>query len=86
MYIHEAVKKAIEENAMIARSSVYTDVSDLYGIIKPTNTYDNCLLIILWDGEIKRTAANWNPSADDLTADDWIVLRDELGDKIEDAK
>ncbi len=74
MYIHEAVKKAMEENGKIIRSSVRRPESEIYSVITPTNSYDTCLIETLHNGKLKRAAANWNPTADDLMADDWTVI------------
>lgn len=82
MNIQEAVKKAMEENRLIARSSARVKESDVYAAIKPSNTYDACLLVVIIEGKPERACRCWNPTADDLMADDWTVLRDEFGNEI----
>lgn len=72
MFIREAVEKAIRENNGIYRTSVKNEDSDVYATIKPTNTYEACLLIVNRNGE-KKSCRNWNPTADDLMANDWEV-------------
>lgn len=74
MYIHEAVRKAVEENGRIIRSSGRGPESDIYSVITPTNSYDTCLITVFHNGKPRRTAGRWNPSADDLMADDWTVI------------
>lgn len=72
MKIHEAVKKAIKQNGEIYRSSTRDKHADVYTTIKPTNTYDACLLIVN-KGKEKKSCRHWNPTADDLMANDWEV-------------
>lgn len=74
MYIHEAVEKAVKEKGRITRSSARRPESDIYSEITPTNSYDTCLITVLHDGKPRKTAGRWNPTADDLMADDWIVI------------
>lgn len=73
-HIHEAVEKAIKENGRIIRSSARRPESDLYSAITPTDSYDTCLITVLHNGKSRRTAGRWNPTADDLMADDWNVI------------
>lgn len=74
MYIHEAVKKAMKENKRIIRLSARRPESEIYSVITPTNSYNTCLITTLYNGKPRRTAGNWNPTADDLMADDWTVI------------
>ena len=76
MFIHEATEKALRENCFICRKSAKKENMSVFGIIKPTNTYDTCLLLIVKNGKIDKGSGWWNPTADDLMADDWEVLRD----------
>lgn len=78
MHIHEAVKEALKEDGFICRKSVREYNMSIFGVIKPTNTYDTCLLLVVKNGEIDKGSRWWNPTADDLTADDWEVLRDKF--------
>ena len=73
MFIHEAVKRAVEENKEIYRTSAKHDCSDVYATIRPTNSYDTCLLVINKDNE-KKSCRAWNPTANDLAADDWELV------------
>lgn len=77
MYIHEAVKEAMRDNALIIRTSARETKSDIYSAIRPTNSYDTCLLVVMKGERIDRACRWWNPTADDLTADDWECLRDD---------
>lgn len=74
MHINEAVKQALEVGGEIYRESAKLDYSDIYATIKPTNSYDTCILIIMGAKGNKRSCRNWNPTAEDLIADDWKVL------------
>lgn len=78
MYINEAVKEAIKRDAVISRKSAQRKLTNVYAVIKPTNTYDTCLLIMCRKGKEVESAGMWNPTADDLIADDWQVLKDEF--------
>lgn len=86
MYIHEAVRMAMEENNLIIRSSAKIEESTRYAAIKPTNTYDTCVLVVIADKKQKEACRCWNPTADDLMADDWTVLRNEFGDEVSNAE
>lgn len=46
MFIHEAVRKAIQTGGVIYRESVRRPESDFYALIKPTNSYETCQIII----------------------------------------
>lgn len=79
MYIHEAVKKAISmENGNIYRKSIHRSEQDIYAFIRPTNSYDTCQIIVYKNGKPERSARAWNPTADDLAADDWECLGDKF--------
>lgn len=74
MKIHEAAKIAAEENKLMIRKSVSEIFGGITGAIKPTNSYDTCLLYrIDTDGTMKYVRC-WNPTLDDLTADDWMII------------
>ena len=76
MYIHEAVKKALEENGLIIRSSAKETKSDIYSAIRPSNSYDTCKLIVMRGDKAAGACRWWNPTADDLMADDWNVIKE----------
>lgn len=82
MYLHEAVKEAMKTNGLIYRKeTVQNSDGVLQGAIRPTNTYDTCILVVLEDEKIKKSYRAWNPTADDLMADDWMLwdkFRDEV--------
>ena len=74
MYIHEAVEKAVKENGK-SSDHPHGDRNPTYNSeITPTNSYDACLITVLHDGKPRKTAGRWNPTADDLMADDWTVI------------
>ena len=76
MYIHEAVKKALKEDGLIIRSSAKEPESEIYSAIRPTNSYDTCRLIVMRAGKVERACRWWNPTADDLIADDWTFIKE----------
>lgn len=78
MRIHEAVKEAMRINGIIFRKSARRPESEVFAVIKPSNSYETCQLIICKYGRVERAARSWNPTADDLTADDWEYSGDEL--------
>ena len=67
MLIHEAVKQALETDSWIIRQNVEVFK---YLAIKPTNTGFNCIV----KARFTREHPCWNPSAEDLMADDWVVV------------
>jgi hypothetical protein len=75
MYIHEAVKRAIEEDALITSPRME------YLAFQPTNGRDCCRIIPLF---VEATPGRcWNPTADDLTDDTWELLPlEELSEEI----
>ena len=76
MHIHVAVKKALEEDGLIIRASAKEPESDIYSAIRPTNSYDTCRLIVMRAGKIEGACRWWNPTADDLMADDWTIIKE----------
>ena len=70
MTIQEAVKKAVEIGGFIT-------VPELVGHIKikPTDTAD-CCIPCHWDGSYP--SRRWNPTANDLMRDDWLVIEENL--------
>ena len=82
MFIHEAVRKAIQTGGVIYRESVRRPESDFYALIKPTNSYETCQIIICKYGKKERSARTWSPTADDLAADDWSCAREGLTEKV----
>ena len=66
--IHEAVEKSLKEKKPITRTSL----SDFGFKIFPTDSSDCCYLIP--KDEKQQPARCWNPTADDLLADDWEVV------------
>lgn len=71
MRIHEAVEKALKEKSPITR----TALRDFGFGIFPTDSSDCCYLIIK-DGKQQPTRC-WNPTANDLLADDWELVTKE---------
>ncbi len=77
----KTVEKFLDQkksDAVISRKSAQRKLTNVYAVIKPTNTYNTCLLILCKEGKEIKSAGMWNPTAADLSADDWIVLRDEF--------
>ena len=74
MLINEAVKKALETDAMIARRE-WERTSCVRMALKPRNTRDVCWIVYPDTGDTpKRGRRWWAPKADDLVADDWELL------------
>lgn len=69
MLIHEAAALAYELNLSMCRKKDSRHIR-----IKPTNTPDCCILSIKGGSDCSR----WQPYADDLIADDWMVTTEEL--------
>jgi hypothetical protein len=67
MYIHQAAKAALETGQAFYRV-VDSDGKKIY--ILPTNTPMCC--IVSMNG-VKKPAPRWEPTAEDLTRDDWMV-------------
>jgi hypothetical protein len=63
MHIHEAVKKAIEQNKKIQRKAYE------YFSVKPTDS--GPLACLIFSRRDDKPGRYWNPSANDLMADDW---------------
>lgn len=82
MNIAEAVKKALKVNGLITRSSDKLPGADIYSAVKPTNSYATCILVVMEGGKTNGICRWWNPTADDLMADDWDVIKEE-GDAID---
>lgn len=77
MHIHEAAKKAMKIGGKMVRLSAVKTESEIYSAITPTNSYDACLLTVMKNGKPERTCRWWNPTADDLMARDWVVIKDD---------
>ncbi len=67
MYIHEAVKKAVEEGGCITTPEFLGDAK-----IKPTDGKGNCILMSA-DGS-HPSKYGWQPTASQLMRDDWLVV------------
>lgn len=69
MNIQQAAKKAVAADAFIARSWWMGHFQ-----VKPTNQPECCIAYA--KGQLPRP--RWEPSAEDLLADDWEVTTEEL--------
>lgn len=74
MRIYEAVNQAIEASGRIRRKSAVAANISRHAEIIPTNSYDTCILVIVSDKGTEKSCRCWNPTADDLMADDWEVI------------
>lgn len=77
MYINEAVKQALKQGKAITRTTEKVE----FPLIFPTNTVGYCIMYSY--NPYKRKGSQhdhftkmWNPRADDLMANDWIVAED----------
>ena len=79
MYIHEAVKRALEIDGVIYRKSEREPKGkyerSCFTMIKPSNGYECCRGLVFRDGKLDYTWRHWNPIADDLVADDWYYMK-----------
>lgn len=73
MYIHEAVTEAMAKGKRIARKNESRDQSYWpITALEPTNNVNG---IIIWSTNSKRPPTpRWQPQAEDLMADDWVVV------------
>ncbi|MBQ6815559.1 MAG: hypothetical protein IJP13_08490 [Lachnospiraceae bacterium] len=76
MYINEAVLLAMHNNDnYITREYIDNEFSYRITLIKPSNSYACCIgYTVDKNGNEISHCKCWNPTADDLTADDWIVV------------
>lgn len=74
MNIQEATKKALESGKYITREGLAGEIGRIR--IKPTDTPDCCIVLISDPRKIPsaRVGKRWNPQAEDLMADNWIVV------------
>ena len=71
MGIKEAVTQAMRLRGVIYRPQ-NTDGGKIINAIRPTNSYD-CCQALCSDLNGHRGSIRWNPTADDLMANDWEV-------------
>ena len=69
MFIHEAVKQAVTSDCFITRLSYAENIR-----IKPTDSCEGFMFI----NSNNIPHSRWQPRAEDITADDWIVTKEEL--------
>lgn len=74
MYIDQAAKMAALEGKCMTRKSVMEETGGMMLNVKPTNTSECCILIERTNRRPGGSARWWNPTLEDLTADDWIVI------------
>lgn len=75
MDIKEAVKEAVEIGGFIERKAFGNENAFRKYKIKPTNSRATCVTYVLdKNGKTAKHCKDWNPTADDLTADDWEAL------------
>lgn len=69
MNIVEAIKEALPKGKGIARKAWNDTWLDT--VIIPTNSSECCIVTTFGKHS---SAPRWNPTADDLTADDWVLV------------
>ncbi|CAM2774477.1 Thoeris anti-defense Tad2 family protein [Fructilactobacillus fructivorans] len=69
MNIQEASKKAMSKGLLITRRKWQPGGMSII----PTNTSLCCLMIPYKSDDIDGPSIRWNPTLNDLTADDWII-------------
>ena len=75
MTIQKAIQIALEIDGFIARKSIYKESGTCKTVIKPTNSYDTCIIMTIEKGREIKSSRNWNPTVDDLSANDWKVIK-----------
>ena len=75
MDINKAVKAAISTDSYIYRKSTMYPCQGTRSAIRPTNSYETCMIVTFENEKPQRYSRNWNPTADDLMADDWELLK-----------
>lgn len=74
MDIKEAVKEAVEIGGFIERKAFGNENAFRKYKIKSTNTRATCIVYVLdKNDQIVDCYKDWNPTEDDLTAEDWEV-------------
>ena len=76
MKISEAVQLAMKNGKYIQRETIEGTIGSSFHPtkIKPTNSYGFCIVYTLDEkGNEIHHCKNWNPSAEDLMADDWVL-------------
>ena len=71
MRIHEAALTAEKENKMMFRKSAMQINGAIRIGILPTDSYATCLIAKIRDGKAIDIMNHWNPTLNDLVADDW---------------
>lgn len=71
MNIQEAAKRSEKENKMMFRKNAMQINGAIRIGILPTDSYATCLIAKIRDGKVIDIMNHWNPTLNDLTADDW---------------
>lgn len=72
MYIHEAIKARTMDEPFITREKWLDTFGHWHRVrLLPTPSPDG---MILQSGAVKEPRRGWQPTAEDLTADDWVTL------------
>lgn len=74
MYIQEAAEKAVRENKMMFRKNGMQIYGKIIIGILPTDSYATCLIAKIKDGKVIDIMSHWNPTSNDLIADDWELV------------
>ena len=80
MYIHEAINSTTRRKPFITRKAwLLTDTECAIIRILPTNSPDCCLIVS--DYSTRGASRGWQPRAEDLIADDWLICFGSLSTK-----
>ena len=72
MFIHEAIKAPTTKKPFITRKAwMLNDIDRAIIRILPTDTPDGCIMVS--DYSSRGPCRGWQPRAEDLVADDWVV-------------
>lgn len=69
MQIHEATAAALEGRCCMTRLKWH--YAGFYCRVMPTNTPDLCILL---SRAARHASRGWQPTAEDLLADDWLLI------------
>ncbi|MDO4451362.1 MAG: hypothetical protein Q4B89_00860 [Lachnospiraceae bacterium] len=75
MYIHEVIKNALKVGGVIRRKNYIFNEAVRGAVIEPTEILECCNFVIYSEGMLKRDGRAWSPTAEDLQANDWEVLK-----------
>lgn len=74
MNLIEATREAMRTGQGMTRFKERLEKGNRVGVIKPGNSHDACGIASVEKKVVTGWWRNWNPTADDLMADDWELV------------